>query len=320
MQKIDEYGFLLERQYINLLDDQADNQTYTVYERFGSGNIYRCQLGGGIEWGIVKYDSLEGRVLYDGACARDLLEVTLITNGVYKTVIWPCGEVYEGRKGDLIVSRLQQGIKAFDIQAHQFEAISIMLDLSLFDDKQELLLLLKDSLPEVNEAHFYKMVTASQKIIWLFQRLLKDSFRRSGRKDNYFQWKGTVFFILSESLKWARQQGQDIVLSEEDRRLLHLAKEILMERIDSPPSLAELSRLCCMNQNKLKKGFKQLFQTTISDFVLEGKVQKGKYWLEETDMTIAEIAEALGYQNPSKFSRLFKKRYGLTPREWRNRS
>ncbi|WP_025027591.1 helix-turn-helix transcriptional regulator [Caldalkalibacillus mannanilyticus] len=319
---LDEYDLFIERECIRLLQERPDNQFYNFHERFGSGSMHRWQLERGMELCITRYDSIEGKLLSKDFYFRDTLEVTLITSGYYKVIAFPSGEIYEGKEGELIFSRLQLNPNVlFEIWAQNCETVNIKIDLTLFESEQELLRFLRESLPEANLLHFYKKMLAPQKINWLFQRLLDySSPELNSHPNDFFQRKGMAFQILSESLQWVQQQGQAITLTTEDCRLLHQAKEILVKRMAEPPSVMELSRLCCMNTTKLKKGFKQLFQTTISSFIVEEKIQRGKQLLEGTEMTVTEIAENLGYQNPSKFSSAFKKRYGLSPKEWRNRT
>ena len=42
--------------------------------------------------------------------------------------------------------------------------------------------------------------------------------------------------------------------------------------------------------------------------------------LKLTSLSIADIGSAVGYENQLHFSRAFKKKYGVPPREWRNRN
>jgi len=52
-------------------------------------------------------------------------------------------------------------------------------------------------------------------------------------------------------------------LSHDDIERLHEAKDMLLSRLDNPPSLLELARAVCLNDHKLKAGFKAVFGTTV---------------------------------------------------------
>lgn len=60
-------------------------------------------------------------------------------------------------------------------------------------------------------------------------------------------------------------------------------------------------------------------QTTFSDFIAEYKLGEAKKLLEETNMTIAEIAKELNYTNTQNFIRFFNKLEGITPGKYRKR-
>ena len=47
------------------------------------------------------------------------------------------------------------------------------------------------------------------------------------------------------------------------------------------------------------------------------RFQKATKYLVETDLQVEEVAVSVGYENVSYFYRQFKKRYGMTPRQYR---
>ena len=57
---------------------------------------------------------------------------------------------------------------------------------------------------------------------------------------------------------------------------------------------------------------------TFGDIVKNVRMKKSRTLLKNTNMTVESIAEAVGYQNVEHFNRLFKKKYGMTPMQFRN--
>ncbi|GAA4318347.1 hypothetical protein GCM10023149_16390 [Mucilaginibacter gynuensis] len=104
-----------------------------------------------------------------------------------------------------------------------------------------------------------------------------------------------------------------ITLSERDK--LFYARDLLLVRLNDPPSLANLARDCQSNEFSLKKGFKALFGQTVFNFVLQERMKKACFALHSGEKTISEIAYELGYTHPQHFHRVFKKSFGLTPTE-----
>ena len=56
---------------------------------------------------------------------------------------------------------------------------------------------------------------------------------------------------------------------------------------------------------------------TYTELVAEKRLEQACYLLEHTDISIADIAASIGYENTSYFYRLFKRTKGMNPREWR---
>ncbi|MNC09728.1 Arabinose operon regulatory protein [compost metagenome] len=53
------------------------------------------------------------------------------------------------------------------------------------------------------------------------------------------------------------------------------------------------------------------------DCINETRLAQARLYLEQQQMTVAEIMEKVGFSNESYFYRLFKRRYGTTPKEYR---
>src|SRR5690606_32049757 len=98
-----------------------------------------------------------------------------------------------------------------------------------------------------------------------------------------------------------------------DARKLKEAKDILLNRLDIPPVLIELSEISGLTEYKLKEGFKQVYGTTVYGFVLYKKLEMALEQLEKGELQVKDIAYEIGYENPSHFISAFKKKYGITP-------
>jgi AraC-like DNA-binding protein len=103
--------------------------------------------------------------------------------------------------------------------------------------------------------------------------------------------------------------------NEADRDKVIKAREILIKQIGEPITIKELSRKVAMNECYLKKGFKEMFGTTIFDFYQTQRMEHAKYLLYEKGLNVTEVALMLGYSSISHFSTAFKKHTGLKPCE-----
>ena len=103
-------------------------------------------------------------------------------------------------------------------------------------------------------------------------------------------------------------------LSRTEVGSLKFAREILLNRLESPPSLYELSRLVNLNDCKLKRAFKLLFGKTVYEYVREQRLEKAFDLLETGKCNVSEAAFAVGYTNISHISEAFQRKYGVLPR------
>ena len=93
------------------------------------------------------------------------------------------------------------------------------------------------------------------------------------------------------------------------------AKEIILSRLHYPPTTPELSVEIGINQCYLKKGFKELFGTTIYDYIQEQRMMKAKLLLSTNKFSVSRVAEEIGFSSTSSFSTAFKKFTGVFPSE-----
>ncbi len=102
-----------------------------------------------------------------------------------------------------------------------------------------------------------------------------------------------------------------------ETELLRRARRILDREYANPPSLQSLSGRLGLSQTRLKAGFRSIFSTTITQYCLHKRVQAAQLLLAENQLSISQIADTVGYEDPSAFSRAFRRVAGITPNEWR---
>ncbi len=113
----------------------------------------------------------------------------------------------------------------------------------------------------------------------------------------------------------ANMDGDTIRVTEKEK--LYQAKEILSSNLDTPPSLAELSREIGLNSFKLKKNFKALFGVPVFKYLQNERLSKAHDLLRNEDATVQEAAWHVGYDSLSSFSNAFSKKYGFRPSQIR---
>lgn len=103
--------------------------------------------------------------------------------------------------------------------------------------------------------------------------------------------------------------------NQEDKDKIIKARAILLEHIHQPITIKTLSRKVAINECYLKKGFKEVFGTTIFDFYQSQRMEHAKFLLYEKKLSVTEVSASLGYSSISHFSTAFKKHTGIKPCE-----
>jgi len=94
---------------------------------------------------------------------------------------------------------------------------------------------------------------------------------------------------------------------------LEHARSILLGSMSEPPSLRALARACGLNERKLKEGFKLRYGTTVFGFVREQRMLRAHDMLHGSGRSVTEVAQIVGYANPSKFAAAFRRQFGVAP-------
>jgi AraC family transcriptional regulator, transcriptional activator of the genes for pyochelin and ferripyochelin receptors len=103
-------------------------------------------------------------------------------------------------------------------------------------------------------------------------------------------------------------------VSDIDR--IHQAKEILFQQLADPPSLMTLARQVGLNDCTLKRGFQQVFGTTVFGYVRDRRMEQACRLLLQGDIKVGEVSQVVGYTNRSRFAAAFRKKFGLNPKDY----
>lgn len=97
--------------------------------------------------------------------------------------------------------------------------------------------------------------------------------------------------------------------------------QAVMEYINSDCQNANLTKIAedtHQSMTVLSKLMKQKTGYTFQELLQRKRFQKAVYLLVETELTVEDIALEVGYENQSYFYRQFQKRYGMTPKKYRD--
>lgn len=158
--------------------------------------------------------------------------------------------------------------------------------------------------------------TNNFKIQQVIHEILNCSYKDE-LKDLFLLSKSIELLVLQAEVYNQETQSQFIKTRKDKEKLIE-AKELLVNRIDNPPTIVELSKLIGINEYKLKKGFKELFGTTVFGYIHNSRMSMAKRLLLGTGKTAQEIAYETGYSSPQHFSTAFKNTFGVSPNSIRS--
>ncbi|MFM2362040.1 MAG: hypothetical protein RLZZ316_942 [Bacteroidota bacterium] len=179
-----------------------------------------------------------------------------------------------------------------------------------------------DILHFTHASSFSKTLTLCSRTRMVLETLLNHTY--SGSLENIFINAQTQMLLLY-SLECMVGDAKEIenfqckfLANEADRDKIIKAREILLQHIGQPLTIKELSRKVAINECYLKKGFKELFGTTVFDFYQSQRMEHARYLLYEKGLSVTEVSMLLGYSSISHFSTAFKKHTGIKPCELLN--
>ena len=136
-------------------------------------------------------------------------------------------------------------------------------------------------------------------------------------KSLYF--KGKAYELLSLYFN----RGEEVNIEQcpflvDDSNVVRIrqAKDMIINRLSEPPTLSALDVEMDLSRKKLKEGFKQIYGSTVYQFVLDHKMNHARQLLGTGSYNVNEVAIQLGYSNSSHFIEAFKKKFGTTPKKY----
>ena len=122
---------------------------------------------------------------------------------------------------------------------------------------------------------------------------------------------------LGEVLEMDILMGKNISMSRTEKTAIIEANRIIDSQLAFAPSCEELSRLVHLSMTKLTRGFSLFYGMPIHQYIIEQRLIQAAQLLLEGEWNVSEVAAIVGYGKPSNFAAAFKKKYGVSPKNYR---
>lgn len=119
--------------------------------------------------------------------------------------------------------------------------------------------------------------------------------------------------MITELVSFKNQSSSLVTSSVRDVSRINEARDIILDQFQRPPTIPQLAKTVGVNQTKLKTVFKATFGLTIHDFTQKCRMDRAAELLIMTDIGVAEVAYAVGYDHPASFTHAFKGYFGHPP-------
>jgi len=123
--------------------------------------------------------------------------------------------------------------------------------------------------------------------------------------------------IKAVSVDLAIQPEDEKVETFDDRFLIRLKSAVEKKLSDPDFGQAELASELGMSAMQFYRKLKDLVQLTPTDFIRSVRIKRSKQLLAKEGMTINEVADQVGFNDPKYFSRCFIREVGMSPSKYR---
>lgn len=218
--------------------------------------------------------------------------------------------------GFQLLQSFENGQKAWDyLQIHKVDVVLTDIKMPVMSGLE-----LAGALKEISPDTLVVFLSAYRSFEYAREALdygVRNYIVKSTRYDDLIE----IFTNLREELdQKASSPQQQAALPDEPCIDNHVIRQVI-EAIDqniSHASLQYLADLVQVNPVYLSHFFKEKTGMNFSDYILKKKMEMAVSLLKNTNSTIYEISEMVGYSNDKNFSRAFKKYFGVSPTSYRH--
>lgn len=287
-----------------------------VHEPIGDGVIQRLVTHSGMEIVYADY-RLSANHAFRFSSEAAMVELSFCLEGAGEVCV--SGERHELSAGTCYLHFMERFDAAFEYDERSpMRSVAVGIPLQLFHrflgDEPRGSRNFTGVLGSRSFRKFQKPI--DPQVSYIVQQMLDCPFHHTARR-LYLEGKALELLgIHFQTFLFEQEQDKSLArLSKSDLDKIREAGHILLQRMDCPPSLLELSRMVGLNDFKLKIGFKEHFGTTVFGYLRDKRMEHAMKLLLSGEMNVTQTAGQVGYANLSHFSEAFRKKFGINPSE-----
>ena len=128
---------------------------------------------------------------------------------------------------------------------------------------------------------------------------------------------GKTLEVLSHMLLQFREgpEMHEPKLKKRDLRAIERAVAYINQNISNTGTVLELAKVSGINVNKLQDGFQEVYGKTVNAYIRDVRLKYAMNMLLSGEKGVGEVVYELGLSSRSYFSKIFKRRYGVLPKD-----
>ena len=299
-----------------------DNDGYcTVYKMDcadGLGLMTVYQVYPGIQ---IIYNDFEATSCYwDGNIDKNILEINHCREGREGCRL-PSGSCLYLGEGDLSIHTMDNCASEMSFPLKHYRGISVVINLSvvvknppeILSDSGIDILQFKEKFCADGNCFIMR---AKNEIEHIFSELysVPDCLQKP-----YFRLKVQELLLFLCMIDVSKEKRRELYTSPQVEIIKTIHKR-LTSNLQERPTIEELSKEYLINPTTLKDTFKGIFGQPIGTYMKEYRIRQAAVLLRQTQATIAEIANKVGYENQSKFATAFRDVLKISPAEYRKQN
>lgn len=279
----------------------------------GTGEITIYRVFPGVD--VIYNDMHLGYCNKEPQALDRVIEINHCTQGRYECSFNDSSCCYMS-PGDMSIVSQTYKKKEHCFPGRHYHGVTILIKPEEIDDELQSLL----GRLEINLAVLWdkisgsipcRIMRANERIEHVFSELYHV---REEKKSGYLKIKLLeILFVLSD-LQFDSKEVPRVCLTRKQADSIKGIHDFMIENIMEHYTLEELSRRFDLSLSLMKRNFKEVYGDSIYAYLRNYRMQKAEQLLKKTDLNISEVAEAVGYANPAKFSSAFKKAKGISPK------
>lgn len=123
--------------------------------------------------------------------------------------------------------------------------------------------------------------------------------------------------LITATITGLQLSDKNTTMNNPHQELITRIQSYINENLHRSISLSMLAGIYYISESKLKQDFKKYLNSSVQAYLQEQRMQKALNMLQQSDNEIMAIANEVGYNNISSFTREFRKHYACSPKEVR---